>query len=313
MGDPNISQASEKLNKPIDAMPDALGEAIEQMRAAGIPGCDYQGRSVDRHVRKPSQPSPAGPVSVHTVRMTNVIQRIREKDPTSPAAVLLAALPSVGALQGEVLCLALWGILQQDVLDTDLDSPHFQRTTDQLLLLLQAILESHPGPRASTTQSKIFRSLRNLLNLLPRRRRVEISKALRPLASHLLFPLDLLPRENAGSWQNVKAVLSKEITMPSLHDLRIRNDTGTHPAIEASEDSLAKMSLADKLRQDISLASIKSVLRHDLTGSNNIADLREDTVSDEIPLCATNQMTLFFPMLKTEPTLVARWLLGQSI
>ena len=149
----------------------------------------------------------------------------------------------------------------------------------QLLLLLQAVLESHPGPRASSTQLKIFRSLQNLLKLLPRKRRAEIVKALRPLASHLLFPQDILPSENSGSWENVKAVLSKEITLPSLSDLKLRNDTGSHPKIRlaATPEELENMSLLEKLRQDVSMKSIKSVLRHDLTSpGNNIATLQED-------------------------------------
>jgi len=266
-------------NRPesMDEVRDRLAEAIHKMRAAGVPGSDYQLRASDSFLPQETVDAAPGPVSVHTVRMTSVIRRIREKDPTSPAAVLLAALPSVGALQGEVLCLALWGILQQDVLDADLASPSFERSTDQLLLLLQAVLESHPGPRASSTQSKIFRSLQNLLKLLPRKRRTEIVKALRPLASHLLFPQDILPSENSGSWENVKAVLSKEITLPSLSGLKLRSDTGSHPKISVGPEQLKGMSLLDKLRQDVSVASIASVLKHDMTiTGTNIASLHEE-------------------------------------
>jgi len=265
--------------KSMDEVRDRLAKAIHEMRAAGVPGSEYQLRASDSFLPQETDIPTPGPVSVHTVRMTNVIRRIREKDPTSPAAVLLAALPSVGALQGEVLCLALWGILQQDVLDADLSSPSFERTTDQLLLLLQAVLESHPGPRASSTQSKIFRSLQNLLKLLPRKRRIEIVKALRPLASHLLFPQDILPSENSGSWENVKAVLSKEITLPSLSGLKLRSDTGKFPTLSAKPtvQDLNTMSLIDKLRQDVSVASITSVLKHDITlTGTNIAALRDE-------------------------------------
>jgi serine/threonine protein kinase len=279
-------------NRPasMDEVRERLGAAIQQMRAAGVAGSEYQPRAADQPAPRPTESRPPGHVSVHTVRMTGVIRRIREKDPNSPAAVLLAALPSVGALQGEVLCLALWGILQQDVLDTELGSPDFQRATDQLLLLLQAVLESHPGPRQSSTQAKIFRSLHNLLNLLPRSRRLEIVKSLRPLASHALFPVSLLPRENSGSWENVKAVLNTEITLPRLSDLRLRADTGKHPRVgtAAGDKGLAGMSLLDKLRQDISMRSIKSVLQHDLRMSGSeVIQLREDSVADERPTAAT--------------------------
>ena len=275
-------------NRPesMEAVRDGLRGAIQQMRAAGVPGSEYQFSTAEPIVRPAVSEEPSGPVSVHTVRMTAVIRRIREKDPTSPAAVLLAALPSVGALQGEILCLALWGILQQDVLDTDIDSPDFERSNHQLLLLLQAVLESHPGPRASSTQAKIFRSLQNLLNLLPRTRRSELIKTLRPLASHELFPQNLLPSENAGSWENVKAVLSKEITLPSLADLKLRTDTGSFPKIDPTDSELKKMGLLEKLRQDVSMRSLKSVLRHDLSQSGaNIATLAEDTETDvKVPI-----------------------------
>ena len=74
-------------------------------------------------------------------------------------------------------------------------------------------------------------------------------------------------------------MLSKEIVLPSLSDLKLRTDTGSHPKIRAAAtpEQLKNMSLIDKLRQDVSMETIKSVLKHDLTlPGENIATLNEE-------------------------------------
>ncbi len=160
--------------------------------------------------------------------------------------------------------LALWGIIQQDLIDAEVDSSRFGQTTDQLLLLMQAVLESNAGVRPSQTQSRIYRSLRNLLDLLPRERKRTIVRGLRPLAAAESFPLDLLPGENTGSWSAVKSVLTAEITLSGLTRRR-----AVDPAREAEQkrrqEELGGMSLGEKLRQDVSLASIRAVLGHEIS------------------------------------------------
>ncbi len=253
-----------------------LQEAILELMAAGVPGAEYVPRTVEEAASVQTGEF-AAVLSAHPVRMSQVISRIKMAAPDSPSAALLAALPSVGALQGEVLCLALWGIIQQDLIDAELDSPLFDQTADQLLLLLQAVLESHDGQRPSQTQARVFRSLKNLLALLPRDRRRRIARALRPLAGNPLFPVSLLPGENTGSWSTIKAVLGTEITLPGLR--RKEQD----PAQKEEQERLARLSLKEKLQQDVSLTSLRAVLAHDITLFGNTAADEVAPVDDELP------------------------------
>ena len=269
-----------KRPESMDEVRERLQEAILELMAAGVPGAEYVPRTVEEAASVQTGEF-AAVLSAHPLRMTQVISRIRLAAPDSPSAALLAALPSVGALQGEVLCLALWGIIQQDLMDAKLDSSLFEQTTDQLLLLLQAVLESHDGSRPSQTQARVFRSLKNLLQLLPKERRRHISRALRPLAGNPLFPGSLVPGENTGSWSSIKAVLGAEITLPGLR--RRALDPEEAAAREAEQGRLSQLSLTDKLKQDLSLASLRAVLTHDITLFGNTATEDVAPLDDELP------------------------------
>ena len=260
----------------MDAVRELLHEAVLELMEAGVAGAVYELDPFEDPLVRTGEFATV-PLSVHPIRMTQVIERIRDAAPMSPSAALLAALPSVGALQGEVLCLALWGIIQQDIIDAKLGSPEFEQSSDQLLLLLQATLESHEGSRLSQTQTRIFRSLANLLDLLPRDRQRLIARALRPLAAHDLFPSQLLAGENTGSWTVLRSMLTTEITLPKL-GWRRPEDPAQAAERARREAELKGMSLLEKLKQDVSVRNLRSVLSHNITaaGSNAIEALDEE-------------------------------------
>ena len=264
----------------MDEVRERLQDAILELMAAGVPGAEYVPQTIEE-VSTVATGEFAAVLSSHPLRMTQVIERIRHAAPDSPSASLLAALPSVGALQGEVLCLALWGIIQQDLIDAELDSPVFEQTSDQLLLLMQAVLESHEGERPSQTQARVFRSLKSLLELLPKERRRLVARALRPLAGSALFPASLLPGENTGSWSSIKAVLGAEITLPGLR--RRELDPEAEAAREEERRRLARLTLKDKLKQDLSVASLKAVLTHDITLFGSTAADDVAPIDEELP------------------------------
>jgi hypothetical protein len=259
-----LQKSYEDRPESMSTVRERLHEAIIELMEAGVEGAEYEFQTVDEVTSIRTGEFAIAPLSIHPIRMTQVIGRIREAAPDSPSALLLAALPSVGALQGEILCLALWGIIQQDLIDAEVGSPLFGQTSDQLLLLMQAVLESHEGSRPSRTQEKIFRSLKNLLELLPRERKRLIVRGLRPLAASPLFPSDMLAGENTGSWTAFKEVFTREITLPGFGRKRLAGLRENEGRAERQTE-LSKMSLIQKLRQDVSLTTLKSVLTHDIT------------------------------------------------
>ena len=262
------SRRPENLEAVQEALKDALAELIE----ADIDGTVYEPMSqVVADALTDTTVIWEGAVS-GTIRMTTVIRQIRSVSPDSAAAVLLDAMPSLETIRGEALCLALWGILQQELLEHEPGSTDFQVCLDQLVLLMQALLESHDGEELSKTQRKMFRALRVTLNIFDSYRRQQILSTLRPLAADPKFPVDILEGENSGSWESFKRVMTAEIRLPWRRSKavsgRVEDTQDTFllhdlPLASVSDETLANMSLLSKLKQDVSLRSINAVLTHE--------------------------------------------------
>ena len=169
---------------------------------------------------RPSMPSmvTAAPTqSAHSLRVRSMVQKIREEATDSAVATLLASLPGVDALSGEALTMALWGVIQQEVLDAPLGSEGFGQNSQHLGMLIGAVLESNDGADApSEAQQRVFRALRNVLSLADRDRRAQIIGALKPWAAHPHFPEDIIPKEDRRS---LIEKLSAPVTGQSLRSL----------------------------------------------------------------------------------------------
>jgi len=263
-----LAKQPERRPQSLTIVRQRLAEAIEELVEAGAAGSTYE----------PPLPSEfeggggdttavwTGAVS-GTIRMTAVIKQIRTVGPRSAAAVLLDAMPALETVRGETICLALWGILQQELLEHDPGSANFTLTTDQLVLLMQAILESHDGSQPSTAQLKMFRAIRITLPIVGPERRKRVLAALRPLSTSPLFPDDFIEQEHGGSWQTVKRIMTTEIHLPwrrPAAEGATPSPVVKEPKVEPSQEELARMSLLQKLKQDVSVRSIGAVLTHEI-------------------------------------------------
>ena len=206
--------AKEPADRPASmaAVREAMTAAVDELVARGVAGSSYP--SAPRVSSRPSLPAvgaetdpPPGAVSrpslptpsTHSLRVRSLVQRIRDEANDSAVASMLAALPGVDGLSGEALTMALWGVLQQEVLDAPLGSPHLAKTCEHLGLLIGAMLEGGEGSAPTEAQQRVFRALRNVLALADRDRRAQVVEALRPWAGHPLFPDDIVPREDRRS------------------------------------------------------------------------------------------------------------------
>jgi hypothetical protein len=128
-------------------------------------------------------------------------------------------------------------------------------------------LESHDGAEPSTAQRKMFRAIRITLPIIGEDRRQMVLAALRPLSTSPLFPDDFIEQEHGGSWQTVKRIMTTEIHLPWR---RPASEDASFPALSAgpktdpSQEELARMSLLQKLKQDVSVRSIGAVLTHEI-------------------------------------------------
>ena len=262
-----LAKLPERRPETLTVVRERLAEAIAALVDAGVAGSTYE-PPVPMEDGLPGGDTTAvwtGAIS-GTIRMTAVIKQIRTVGPSSAAAVLLDAMPALETVRGETICLALWGILQQELLEHPLDSPEFGLTSDQLVLLMQAILESHDGAEPSTSQLKMFRAIRTTLPILDADRRRAVLAALRPLSTSPLFPVDFIEQEHGGSWETVKRIMTTEIHLPWR---RPAGEAGAPPPPKPARevpapDTLAQMSLLQKLQQDVSVRSIGAVLTHEI-------------------------------------------------
>ena len=221
--------AKEPADRPasMEAVREALTAAVAELVSRGVPGASYP--SAVRTTSRPSMPAvgqeseapsmPSMPVistapsspSTPSLRVRSLVQRIREEGNDSAVATLLASLPGVDAISGEALTMALWGVLQQEVLDAPVGSARLAQTCEHLGMLIGAVLEGHEGPSPSEAQQRVFRALRNVLSLADKDRRAQVIEALRPWSGHPLFPADIVPKEDRRSlMEKLSAPLSGE-------------------------------------------------------------------------------------------------------
>jgi serine/threonine protein kinase len=266
----------------------------------GGPSADVSGPHTGPRVSTAGASTPSNP----SLRLQHVVARIRGESPDSAAAELLAALPGVDGMKGEALSLAIFGVLQQELMDQTPDTVQFQQAAMHLVLLLQAVLESGSGTTLSPSQDKVFRAVRTLMTALEPVRRRAVAHALATLASHPLFLRDILPG-NVGIPQGLHSAPPPppRVRMPTMAATS-PGDSGTYPqelasgkasknALLASLEALpagseamseasspegaaagtppSEQSLLEKLKQPLSVSSLKSVLSHEfkLFGKKN--------------------------------------------
>ena len=270
------------LEKRVDARPPTmeavratLAEAMKELEAAGLvedlritaPELPFE-RVAEGPRSNPSLSSPDLQRSNPSLQITGVLQRIRAEAPDSPAAALLAALPGVDAMRGEAITLALWGVLQDELLDAPPGDPRFARSLGHLALLLDATLASRQGERPSPAQEKVFRALKNLFALASADRQRAIAEGISPLFERPLFPTDALPKHLApgrgSGWSAVRDVMTREINLWPAKKPDARSSAPPPPPETPEAPENPEASLSEKLKQPVSVSTMKAVLSHEI-------------------------------------------------
>ncbi|MCB9795157.1 MAG: serine/threonine protein kinase [Alphaproteobacteria bacterium] len=237
----------------------SLEDALLELQVKGVEGAVYVPPDAVNQDDTPTLDTAGGgrvTRNSHTIRMTQVLRQIRTVNPQSPVGVLLNALPDLEGLRGEAMLLALWGVLQPELMEAEPGSDELEVLAVQVAILVHAVLASHDGDEVSSTQHRVFRAISAYIGLLPPATRQVLLKGLRPLSAHPHFPASLLADEYTGNWDALKGLMTKEIhlTWPG----------GGAPRPQVADAELAAMSLVEKLQQDVSLRVLGSVLKHEL-------------------------------------------------
>ena len=217
------------LKRPGDR-PTSMDEVAERLRSgvleladAGVSDASYAGRVTSEMMAAGGQRDTGqfGTLTPPPLRITNVIQNIQLSTPDSAAAKLLGAFPGVAALQEDLFHMAMWGVLQRELLDTPLDSPEFSAACSQLTLLTEAALNAGTAQREGFRVERIINCLRDTMRLADEARQREMVIALQSLVSHHLFPEDVLPewaaarsKADTGGWKAFKNIMTMELRLP---------------------------------------------------------------------------------------------------
>lgn len=234
-----------------------LVEGLHELQEKGVEGAF-------KPITEETRESGAYRAPRSTMRLTGLVRQITQDEPQSRAARLLRHLPSMASLPPVMFFVTVWGVLLRDLIDEPTESDAFKDASRQLARFTEALLKY-----TDTTQNEDQRyevkvllesCLRDLTLLTDRRRQGPIFADMQKLLAHQFFPSSALPSwarpRISGSWG------FKDVLTADVRDLL----KGTVKAAEAVESApLAEdSSLIDKLNQDVSLKSLKSVFTHQL-------------------------------------------------
>lgn len=204
-----------------------------------------------------------GGEELRTARLSGIVRHLPPPPRGPRLGSALKHLSNLPSLDDELLFWMAWGVLSRDLLDTDVAGEGYPACLKAGALFMEHVLDSADPEQPELTQQRLARALRDLLALAEKPRRKPLVEMLQPLMSHPLFPTgDLpswaLPNIN-GSWSGFRSLLSTPVM-----DLFRKSEGQEEPqeeaqALEAHDD----LSLGDKLRQDISLDSMRSILNHE--------------------------------------------------
>ena len=271
----------------MDQVKQRLEQAVQELLLQGVEQRFYQHSDGQQGpTDRPVQLTPA------PMRITNVISLIKSEAPESAAARLLSAFPGLAALQEEIFQLAMWGVLQRELLDHPLESDDFRVAKEQLRLMVEATLNAADERRDAFDLARVMRSLQDTLALADEPRQKQIAIALLDVQRHHLFPLEILPSwaqpRTTGTWHTFKRVATMELKLPfgragepedeALEDgdyggsmepeirdvpdepltLNFTSPGGPAPDLSKHGD------LSEKLKREVSIDAIKSALSHEI-------------------------------------------------
>lgn len=233
-----------------DEVAAALEIAVAELAERGVEGARHQPTGEPVEDRDSTTLVTGKVSSTGALRTTRLLRRIEALRPDSTAAALLSAMRDLEGVRGEALALALWGVLSADLMDAEGDG--LRVAADQTALMLQALLEGGSATELSEAQKRVFRAVGAGMSLLGPSKRSALEASLRPLAAHANFPMEILNPNYGGRWEGVNP------------PKRRREQAAL------SDEDLSRMSLMEKLRQDVSIRVLGSVLSHPIKARKEV-------------------------------------------
>lgn len=208
-------------------------------------------------------------------RLRNLVEGVEGLAPSSALWSVLSRVGEIEELPESTVSLMSWGALMRDLLDPDVDAPGYHASLESMVVFVRYALlaaEEAEGAEGPKIQGYTTRFLSDALRLSDADRQNAMVSALQPLLSHPRFPNEVIPEWAAptikGSWSSgIKGFLNTPVS-----ELFRRGEAAEsarkEPEIEApalpEEQREGAASLSDKLRGEVSMDSIKSVLGHEI-------------------------------------------------
>ncbi|MEZ4406373.1 MAG: protein kinase [Polyangiales bacterium] len=260
----------------MDVVRERLDQALAELEAAGLIDVAAPASQPGTHPTGPSRPSFPGvradpSRSNPSLQFAPMVHRIIAESPGSPAATLLAAMPNADVMGSDALAVALWGVLQHEILEAPMSEARFVQSLTHLALLIDTTLAAHPEPPATPAQERILKALKHLVSRAAPDRQRRIGSALAMVIDHPLMPPDVFPSDakpaKGSTWNALKGVMTKEIHLWPAKGEGRASQPPPEPAPPQAEGDAATddASLVDKFKQPVSLKSVKAVLTHEIS------------------------------------------------
>lgn len=241
-----------------------LSEALKELQERGIWDATPQAVSPDMSIQVQS---PRMFARTGQFRLTGLLEELQDDNHVTRFAKLYRALPTLNTLPVEQFFVASWGAIQRDLLDAEPTSEAFKFSLTHFTTLLEGLLTTAESvEEIQEAQHLIQHSIQEMMTLAGKEKREALLGSFKHLTNHYLFPhyvlSDLSETDTGGgSWRALKDVLTTDVRDFFKKDENAKSTSTTkEPTPPPTQDG----GLMDKLKQDVSLGSIRSVLTHEI-------------------------------------------------
>lgn len=248
-----------------------LGEAIKELQERGIWDADPQ--PIAAQQASVASYSNQQFTKTGQFRLTGLIQDLSDDNSTTRLSQLYRALPTLNTLPIDLFYVATWGPIMRDLVDNPINSDAFKHSLIHFASILEGLLTTvETSEEIQEAHHLIASSIQELMQVIDQERQTHILGSFQHLTSHYLFPQHALPQwstpQTEGSWAALKGVLTTDIRdlfKSEKHDNTHQTSSSTTPTQTTPQPTQEEgPSLTDKLKQDVSVDSIRSLLTHEI-------------------------------------------------
>ncbi len=269
------------LEKDLTHRPQTMRDVAQELK-----GAERELRSLGliQEEGQPLMEHPRGAQAMaRRAAIMHTVNTLRQESPDSMLVESILPLIGLERLPQSTFRLMLWGVLERELHDSPLHSERMDVALSQLAHLVKMAL----GDEDSNLESSPWiGAVGSFLQRLTRDREERLMRTLSPFDTHPRMPAGILPSwasvQATGSWMPLVRPGSADEALSALSGADSLEDRELDLDVDIDVSALSvdsKLPLIEKLRRPVSVKTVRSVLKHDLSTLWRRKDL-EDTPSE---------------------------------